>query len=56
MVQGMVTNAIKPLEEEIKALKTEVHVLRQSQPFICNQNDDLNKSYKSALLSAKQQK
>ena len=58
MVQGMVANAIKPLEEEIKALKTEVPVdaLRQSQQFICNQNDDLSKSYKSALLSTKQQK
>ena len=56
MVQGMVANAIKPLEEEIKALKTEVDALRQSQQFICNQNDDLNKSYKSALLSTKQQK
>ena len=56
MVQGMVANAIKPLEEEIKALKTEVDALRQSQQFICNQNDDQNKSYKSALLSTKQQK
>ena len=56
MLQGIVANAIKPLEAEIKALKTEVNTLRESQQFISNQNDDLNKSYKSALLSNKQQK
>ena len=56
MMHGMVANAIKPLEAEIKALKTEVNTLRESQHFISNQNDDLNKSYKSALLSDKQQR
>ena len=29
MIQGMVANAIKPLEAEIKALKTEVNTLRE---------------------------
>ena len=56
MIQGMVANAIKPLEAEIKALKTEVNTLRESQQIISNQNDDLNKSYNNALLLNKQQK
>ena len=44
MMQSVVASAIKPLEAEIKALKTEVNTLRERQQFISNQNDDLNKS------------
>jgi len=56
LVQRLVANAIEPLEAEIKALKAEVSSLRESQEFISDQNDDLTKSCKSALLSSKQQK
>ena len=53
LVQNMVANAVKPLKAEINTLKAEVNALRESQQFISNQNDDLNKSYKSAVLSNK---
>jgi len=44
------------LEEEIKAFKSKVKSLRKSQQFTSNHNDDLTKSYKSALLTNKQHK
>ena len=44
------------MKAKINNLKAEVNALRESQQFILKQNDDLNKNYKSAVLSNKQQK
>ena len=55
-VTNLISQGTEPLKAELAILKNEVQQLRESQNFISNQNDDLDKDYRSVVQTSKKQK
>ena len=56
LVENMITKAIKPLEAEIKELKTKLNRLIEGQNFISDKHDEMANDYKSVLTKSRKQK
>ena len=56
LVENMITKATKPLEAEIKELKTKLNELIEDQNFISDKHDKMANDYKSVLTKSRKQK
>ena len=52
----MITKATKPLEADIKELKTKLNELIEGQNFISDKHDKMANDYKSVLTKSRKQK